>query len=267
MKKNIIAAGAVLALLFTASASHALRWGAEFSGVAGKMDGKDLSNDMAYQTANPGGGEIFGGNLKQDKSAGLARLFVEGRAKWSLGLAAGFGTMPGMTYTTWSGSYNAFMDKGVFEGKASYIPVDLYLKYRPRDSKFSLSAGAGADYIAASAKVKDDLDGAGNPQAGSHEGTFTQKKLVSHVQGGAEFFVFKWLSLNVGAKYLFGALFDDLTGNMTEGGVASGKHRLIMAGEKLEASPVAAPLASGERPFRYDFSGLRVSAGLRVYFN
>lgn len=264
---NVITAGAVLVLLLTATVSHALRWGAEFSGVAGKLDGRDLSKDMAYQTANPGGGENFGGDLKQDKSASLVRLFLEGRAKWSLGLAAGFGIMPKMTYTTWSGNYTAFMDQGVFDGKASYIPVDLYLKYKPQDSKFSLSGGAGADYITASAKVRDALDGYGNPTGASHEGTFTQKKLVPHVQGGAEFFVFKWLSLNVGAKYLFSALFDDLTGNMTVGGSSSGKHRLIMVGEKLEASPAAVPLVSGERPFRYDFSGLRVSAGLRVYFN
>lgn len=263
--RNIIYLAA--ALLFTVSAAHAMRWGAEFTGVSRRTEATDLAKDLQYRTSNGTGGELDDTN----RLGGSAAFFIEGRSKWSLGAAAGFGNMPGTAYTTWSPSYLNFMDQGVLETRTRYIPVDLYIKYKPENSKFSLFGGAGADYIMASAEVNDNLDGSGNPQANNHKGRFTQKKVAPHVRAGAEWFMFKWLSLNVSAKYLFSAVFDKLTGELTGPGVSAGKQILTMsqtaAGEKLGFSPASAPLAPGARPLKYDFSGLRLNAALRFYFN
>lgn len=266
MKHRIVLCAAA-ALLLAAPAAHAMRLGIDLSGTNWKMDGKDLGRDMAYRAANsPGSAE-----LKQDKSGMEALLFVEGSSPFRLGLAAGYGRMPKVTYTTMSGGYSAFMDQGVLENETTYLPVDLYLKYKKQDSRFSLSAGAGADFITARTKVSDNLDGSGNPQANNHRGTFKQSKMVPHAQAGAEWFIFKWLSLNVRAKYLFGGVLDELKGNVNGPGAPAGDSRLIMvqggSGEYLDYQGAGQGLASGQRPFKYDFSGLRATIGLRVYFH
>ena len=105
---------------------------------------------------------------------------------------------------------------------------------------------------------------------GETKAVFTQKKVLPHVQAGCELFLAKWISLNIGAKYLFSAVLDNLTGKVTDGGVDQGKNRLIM----MDAAPygeefgyTSGPLASGERPFKYDLSGLRANIGLHIYFN
>ncbi|MDP2866197.1 MAG: hypothetical protein Q8O90_08135 [Elusimicrobiota bacterium] len=254
------------ALLLAVSVSHAMRWGAEFTGTNWKMDTTDLGKDLDYRKLNGTTGELG----KKSVIAKSAAIFMEGGSKWRLGFSAGFGSMSNHVYTTVNPSYTNFMDRGVLENEVSYIPVSLYLKYKPENSRFSLSGGGGADYITASTKIQDDLDGSGNPQANTHKGTFTQKKIVPHVQAGAEWFMFKWLSLNVSAKYLFSAVFDDLTGNLSGSGVSAGKQKLIMSqaagGERISFSPASAALASGDRPFRYDFSGARINAALRIYF-
>ncbi len=249
-------------LLFAASASHAMHWGLDLTGTSWKMDNADLGKDLDYRKLNGTTADLS----KESVMAKSAGIFMEGGSKWRLGFSAGFGSTPNQLYTTVNPSYSNFMDRGVLENKVSYIPVSLYLKYKPENSRFSLFGGGGADYITASTKVKDDLDGTGTPQANAHKGTFTQKKMVPHVQAGAEWFMFKWLSLGVSAKYLFSAVFDDLTGNLSGSGVPAGKQRLIMSGDRIDYSPVSAALTAGERPLKYDFSGLRVNAALRVYF-
>jgi len=265
--KNRTVFCAAMVLLFTASAARAMRLGTEFSGTSWKMDGKDLARDMDYRVAN----SLGSAELKRDKSGMEALLFVEGSSAFRLGLAAGYGRMPKVTYTTMSGAYSGFMDQGVLENAASYVPVDLYLKYKKEGGKFSLSVGAGADFITARTKVSDNLDSSGSPQANNHRGTFEQKKTVPHAQAGAEWFIFKWLSLNVRAKYLFGGVLDELKGNVTGPGAPAGDSRLLMvqggSGEYLDYQGAGQALTSGQRPFKYDFSGLRATVGLRVYFH
>jgi hypothetical protein len=250
------------ALLLSASAVHAARLGAEFTSTNWKMDAADLGKDLAYRKLNGTTGDLG----EESVMAKSAAVFIEGGSKWRLGFSAGFGSMSNQVYTTVNPTYTNFMDRGVLENKVSYIPVSLYLKYKPENSRFSLSGGGGADYITASTKIKDDLDGSGAPQANAHKGTFTQKKMVPNVQAGAEWFMFKWLSLNLSAKYLFSAVFDDLTGSLSGSGVSSGKQRLIMSGDQIGYSPVSSALAAGQRPLKYDYSGLRLNAALRIYF-
>lgn len=265
--KNITVLCAAAVLLFAAQSARAMRLGAEFSGTSWKMDGKDLGKDLAYRPAN----SLGSADLKQDSSGMEAQLFIEGSSAFRLGLAAGYGRMPKVAYTTMSGAYSGFMDQGVLENEASYVPVDLYLKYKKEGGKFSLSAGAGGDFLTARTKVNDNLDGSGNPQANNHKGTFEQKKFVPHAQAGAEFFLFKWLSLSVRAKYLFSAVLDDLKGNVKGTGAPAGDSRLIMvrsgSGEYLDYQGAGQALTAQQRPFRYDFSGLRATVGLRVYFH
>ena len=264
--KNRTVFCAAMVLLLAASAAHAMRLGMEFSGTSWKMDGKDLARDMAYRVAN----SLGSAELKQEKSGVQAQIFLEGSSAFRLGLAAGYGRMPKVAYTTMSGGYSSFMDQGVLENVASYVPVDLYLKYKKEGGKFSLSAGAGADFITALTRISDNLDGSGNPQANHHSGTFTQKKAVPHAQAGAEWFIFKWLALNVRAKYLFDGVLDELRGDVNGPGAPAGDSRLIMvrggSGEYLDYQGAGQALSSGQRPFRYDFSGLRATVGLRVYF-
>lgn len=250
-------------LLLAASVSHAMRWGLDLTGTSWKMDNADLGKDLDYRKLNGTTADLS----KESVIAKSAAVFMEGGSKWRLGFSAGFGSTSNQVYATVNPSFgNIFMNQGVLENKVSYIPVSLYLKYKPENSRFSLFGGGGADYITANTKVKDALDGYGNPQAGSHKGTFTQKKVVPQVQAGAEWFMFKWLSLGVSAKYLFSAVFDDLTGNLTGSGVSSGKQRLIMSGDQIGYSPVSSALTAGQRPLKYDFTGLRVNAALRIYF-
>jgi len=246
-----------------------MRWGLDLTGASNwKIDAADLSKDLAYRTSPGTGGKLENGSSISPS----ADFFMEGSSNLRLGAAVGYGvTQHNLIYDTWSPSYVNFMDQGMLENKTSYGLLDIYLKYVPGGGKVGLFAGAGADYMMARTSISDNIDGSGHPQASNHKGTFSQNKVVPHLQAGAEFFLFKWLSLNIGAKYIFSAVLDDLTGNLTGPGVSPGKQLLIMtqtgSGEKIGYSPASAALPSGSRPFKYDLSGLRINAALRVYFH
>ena len=258
-----IAVCAVMVLL-AAPAVSAARWGTEFVGSSWKMDGKEFIKTMntykAIATDYPGLGMT--GEVAQGKLGGAAVFFVEGNSRFRLGLAAGYGVMPTVSgRLDLTGGWNGHLD---IENKITYVPLDLYFKFTSKGGKFSLSGGGGADYVMAGTDYKDVYSG------GVDKGTFTQKKVMPHVQAGCELFLAKWLSLNVGAKYLFSAVLDNLNGKVMEGGVDKGKNRLIMTKDPTYGDYfgyTAAALASDERPFKYDLSGLRANLGLRIYFN
>lgn len=263
--KNITAVCAVLALFLAPSVSNA-RWGTEFTGSSWTMDGKEFMTSLktykAYSAANPGFGMT--GEVTEGKLGGAASFFMEGNSRTRLGLAAGFGSMPAVSAKlnltgSWSGNIN-------IENKITYIPLDLYLKHVSEKGKFSLFGGGGADYIMAKTEYK------ANDTGGAAKGTFTQKKVMPHVQAGCELFLAKWISFNISAKYLFGAVLDKMTGKVTEAGVDKGENILIMTkdpvyGEYFGYKKTSIALASDERAFKYDLSGLRANVGLRIYFN
>lgn len=258
--KNKIILYSAFALLFAPAVSNA-RWGTDFTGQMWTMDGKELNTTMhSYQAS----GANITGKVSEDKFGGAARLFVEGNSRFRLGAAVGFGVMPaviGESRETYSGGATY---RGI-ENRTTYIPADLYLKYTSEGGKFSLFGGGGADYVMASSEYKLSYNG------GGEAGTFTQKKIMPHVQAGCELFLAKWLSVNVGAKFLFSAILDNLTGSMTGSGVAPGKYRMTMKrwsnGEEPDFTLTTTPFAANERAYKYDYSGLRANIGLRMYFN
>ncbi len=267
--KNIAAVCAIMALLFAPSVSNA-RWGTDFTGESWKMDGKEFLTSMhsgeAY-AADPSNSTSMTGKVTQDKIGGAASFFVEGNSRFRVGISAGYGTMPEVSgkFRAWGSTWSDNMN---LNNKITYIPVNLYLKYTSKNGKFSLFGGGGGDYVMASTDYNDAL---GSP-AYVEKATFTQKKMIPHIQAGYELFLAKWISLNLGAKYLFSAVLDNMTGKLTGGGVpAPGKSRMIMSnglyGEEFGVRNTSQPLASGERPFKYDLSGLRVNVGFRIYFN
>ena len=267
-----IAVCAVMALLFAPAVSQA-RWGTEFTGQSWKMDGREyittLHTAEAY-AANPSNGTSMTGKVTEGKIGGAASLFVEGNSRFRLGLSAGYGVMPLVSSKISSQVSSLYVSEDL-KSQPNYIPVDLYLKYNSKGGKFSIFGGGGGDYIMADTTYKYWANN--GPSTYFEEATFTQKKVVPHVQAGCELFLAKWISLNVSAKYLFNAVFDNLTGKLKAGGVTSAnKYKLVMVdnstyGEEFAFASTSQPLTSGERPFKYDFSGLRANVGLRIYFH
>lgn len=260
--KNITAACAVLALFLAPSVSNA-RWGTEFTGSSWKMDGKEFLTSLnSVHDAAAAFPTAMTGKVTQGRVGGAASFFMEGNSRTRLGFALGYGSMPRATLRV---DVPAVPFNINLESEIAYIPVDLYLKHVSEKGKFTLYGGGGADYVMASTEYKG-YDG------NDIKATLTQKKVVPHVQAGFELFLSKAISFNFGAKYLFSAVLDNLKGKATYGGVDQGKARLIMDSNKMSpygdfVSLTTDPLASYERPFKYDLSGLRANVGLRIYFN
>lgn len=254
-----IAILAVISFLAAPLASDA-RWGTEFTGSYWKMDGREFAKTRKTYMALATTGQSLAGRIYEGTLGGAASFFVEGNSRFRLGIATGYGAMPTVSTTiNWSGTFTANAD---YENKIIYVPLDLYLKFTSERGKFNLFGGGGADYVIARTDFKAD-------SGGIIKGSFTQKKMIPHVQAGCELFLAKWFSINIGAKYLFSAVLDNLNGEVTENGVDKGKNRLIMtkhpSGEYFDYT--SAPLTSSERPLKYDLSGLRANVGLRIYFN
>ena len=271
---------ALTVFIAAAAQSHAMNWGAEFTGLSWKMDGKDFDRDaLSNKTWATGGVISMSDEITQNKIGGSASFFLEGESPLRLGLAAGYGVMPSVSYALdtidiyiyssylYSEHYNTR-----WNNKTAYVPLDLYVKYKGRNGGLSFFAGGGADYVMA--RTDYDYNESGDftnpPYHFTKKGEFAQNKFIPHAQAGLEWFIAKWLSLNVGAKYLFNATLDDLTGNVTYIDGSIKKCRMIMVsspyGEHIDARSTSAALQAGERLFKYDFSGLRSSLALRVYF-
>ncbi len=199
--------------------SHAITWGTEFTGSSWKMDGEDFVTS-AKSWANYMNTYENGASAKvtQYKLGGQAIIFAEGESRLRFGVSMGYGVMPTVSYDYTSPpdwTYN-------FENKTTYIPFDLYLKYKHDNSKLSFFAGGGADYIMANTKLNTE-----GTDGDKEHGTFTQKKFVPHIQTGGEWFILKRLSLNMGVKYIFSAVLDNLKGSITDS-VGTQKGKLIM---------------------------------------
>lgn len=288
--KNKTAAYAAIVFLFAVSAAQALHFGVDVAGGMWGQDQKDLAKSKDWMNE----AEYFNNsndylNTRVKVTNGdmgvAAVFFMEGEAPFRLGLSAGYGMMPGASlsggYTEYfyTDSSNWYRDAGDIdlESNPAYIPVDLYVKYKPANGRFSLFGGAGANYIMASADYKENYSynavWSGSPSSGSgrETGTFEQNKIVPHVQAGTEVFLTSWLSLSAGIKAVFGGVLDNLTGSVTEDGVPQGKCRLLMKRESgnfemIDWEKTSQALTSSQRPFKYDFSGLRANAALRIYF-
>lgn len=243
------------------------QWGIEFTGQSWTMDGKEFLNDMnTWDAITTDFGLGMTGKVTSGRLGGAASLFVEGNSLFCMGAAVGYGVMPAVSsklrLTSSSSYFNADLNN-----KMTYIPVDVYLKYTSKGGKFSLFGGGGAYYVMASTNYKQEEPGY------LVKATFTQKKVMPHVQAGFELFLTEGISFNLNVKYLFNAVLDNLTGNLTVNGAAWGKYRMIMDGNSFSPygdvvgfSKTSNPLVSGERPFKYDLSGPRTSVGLRAYF-
>ncbi|MDO8803810.1 MAG: hypothetical protein Q7R35_05230 [Elusimicrobiota bacterium] len=257
------------------------RWGAEFAGSLWEMDGKDLAKAAP---ADRRSGETV--KIAQYRYGGSAVFFIEGRSQFRFGLSAGYGAMPSVSYNSsrkyanYSSPYYSYSYwRTKLSNETRYVPLDVYLKYESQGGGFIFSAGGGADYLMArttydyySSNTSDNP--AFTPSQYSKKGEFTRNKVVPHAQAGFELFLSEGLSINVGAKYLFSAALDNLTGKFnTDGVVDPTKYRMVVGeatppdGEYyIGFHPETKPLCPNERPFKYDYSGLRANIAIRFYF-
>ena len=265
--KDKIAICVMMAVFSVPTVTHAMRWGTDFVGSQWTMDGKDFRESLNNLQVTA---DIYGyaltKKLTQGNLGGTASLFVEGNSRLCLGTALGYGVMPSVSVKYGiTNSLGTHIDFALVN-KTVYIPLDLYLKYTTRSGKFSLSGGGGADYVMARTDFSDVFsDGAWI------KASFTQKKVVPHVQAGCELFLAKWISLSLGVKYLFSAVLDNLRGNVVINGGSKKKSILIMhvtppVGQFIGYRETSKPPAAGDRPLKYDLSGVRANFGLRVYF-
>ena len=239
-----------------------MSWGTELNGALWTMDGKEFSKNSSYfksaTAVSPGATES--GKVTQGKLSGAVSVFVEGTARLCLGASIGYGAMPAVSskirYLNATFYFNQDLDN-----KITYIPMDVYLKHTSISGKLALFGGGGVNYVMASTDFKREAS-----PGDQWKGTFTQNKIIPHLQAGGELFLSKRISLSFGVKYLFSGVLDKLTGK-----VEGDKSRMIMIsnpsyGEAFSYKSTSSPLASDERPFKYDLSGLRVNFGLRTYF-
>ncbi|HNT97854.1 MAG TPA: hypothetical protein PKK31_06285 [Elusimicrobiales bacterium] len=260
MAKAAFCAALLIMLTISPRNGFALNWGIEVSGAAWEMDAEDFKTsgdslmDYARTVGNPSSYQITQGTL-----GGQASVFLEGKSALRFGASLGYGVMPDVSYREHWDDYPYNDSIGNWRNSTSYIPLDAYVKYRAEKSKIGFFAGAGADYIMASTKW-NDFDFISGDRV---NGTFKQKKLVPHVQGGGELFFSDAVSVSLGVRYLFSAVLDNLRGNVTANGADMGEFQLMMDddghGYWIDFL--------GSKPFKYDYSGLRATAALRVYFN
>lgn len=263
---------AALALLFTASLSHA-RWGLDFTASSWEMDAKDLETTKAtyikaVAAANTGLTGISG-SIEQKKLSGAASFFIEGNSRVRLGFSAGYGMTPPVSATIHKVQTGAYNDTSV-EAKTSYIPVDLYLKFGSKGGGSSFSLGGGAALVEATNDYKFRNDTGTTRE----EATLTQKKIIPNAHAGFEFFLAKWLSFGLNANYVFNGVLDKMEGDLKTNGVSQGKKRMAMVndgpggvnGVKLALKSDGFSYTGNQRPYQYDYSGLRVNAAMRWYF-
>ena len=271
--KNKIALCAMIALSSAPQLSHAMYWGTEFTGSLWEMDGKEFRRDAttSRNLTMPPTSLIESDKLTQDKLGGFAVIFMEGKSTLRLGITVGYGTMPSVSYKRYINTSGGH-DINIFRwnNETTYVPFDLYVKYKVPNSRFSFFAGGGVDYVMARTGYNYNYNNAdpipSNFISFTSKAEFAQNKFIPQVKAGGEWFITKWLSLNVGTKYLFNGTLDNLTGNVTEDGVSKGKNRMIMNNGFIYYKKTSEALATNERPFKYDLSGLRVDVGFRVYF-
>ena len=209
MKNKILVCAVIM--LVAVSVSHAMNWGTEVSGSLWTMDGTEFKKDMVREkTSNMFSGATL--SLKQNKLGGAFSIFTESEKELSFGAAFGFGLMPQVSYKI-SGIIGITDFNLKFTNETSHIPVNIYLKYKPKDAGYSIFGGIGADYVMAKTDLSETISHSAERVSGS--GSFTQKKVVPYVKAGGEYFITKWLSLNAGVEYLFSGNMDNLTGNYT----------------------------------------------------
>lgn len=260
--KNRIIICAAAALLLAPAVSHA-RWGLEGGAILGSVDDEDLVRNLRYtRIAAPAAGyNMAGDEVTKNGADGSASLFVEGNAPFRLGFAVGYGRLPEISSRIHLRSGSAFYDME-FDSEFQMLQADLYMKYASKGGRFSVYGGGGVSHteISSGYGTRSNSGGVG--------ATFRQTKLVPQAKAGMEVFLTKWLSLNVGVRMLFGAVFDDLKGDVMEYGTNKPDQRLIMKrtadGEYIDYTSNA--LSANERPFKYDLGGVHGSAGLRIYF-
>ncbi len=201
--------------------------------------------------------------MERREVGGSAGFFVEGNSRFRLGFGLGFGAMPEVYAGLHQVFANATYKNTSVRAKTMCIPADLSLKLTSKGGGFSFFGGGGADYIMVSNNYQ--VINTNTPQVDRF--TLTQNKIVPHARAGFEFFLAKWLSINVGAKVMFGAVLDNMTGDLKRDGVSLGKKRMVMQdttdGMKLN---LRGSLGATDLKYKYDYSGLRANLGLRIYF-
>jgi len=268
--KNKITAYAAMLLLLAPAVSQA-RWGTDFTASSWEMDAKDLETTKATYIKWAGTNIANGidGDIVQDKMGGSASFFVEGNSRVRLGLSAGYGAMPEVSAKVHKRVGTAYTHTEL-RTKTMYIPVDLYLKFGSKGGGSSFFAGGGGDFVTVNTKY--ELTGS----AGTipEEATFTQKKVLPHAQAGFEFFLAKWLSFGVNAKYVFSGVLDNMTGDLKRNRISQGTKQMAMVndganginGVKFGYKNTGYTYTGKQRPFEYDYSGLRLNLAMRWYF-
>lgn len=246
MMKILLCCAALLAAVPAESAN----WGLDAGGHFWEMDSGEMEK---YADALKASGNNYSYTLETGAASLFPSLFVEGTGALRLGAAFGYGLMPEASIVSEfsSGGNDYVRDLRV---RTNHMALDVYLKLASKDGRGGIFAGGGADLIRAEAMMTTDMNGASHT-----EKTFVQRKLVPHLRAGAELAPLSWLSLYAGAKYVVGGALDDLKSG-------SGKLIMTQSGSGEAFAETNAALTAGQRPLEIDYSGLRLMAGVRIYF-
>jgi hypothetical protein len=240
-------------------------------GVRGGWSAWKLDDFAISQQSFQNGGQIMGivVTSQQLKGSffGALDLFFEfdlGNSH-KLGLGTGVQYFPGGTYENgWTVSYASYITK--LDLSTFVIPLELYYKL-PVTQSFYLKFGAGVDYYNATI----DYDFTYTLSSGTYfvRGKLKDSYLGGHAYMGAEYSLNSYLALTVDAGYAFARL-ADFVGTLTNSGGIAADMFLTMEqtslGEILGHYPVAMPLYTSFRLAEIDFSGLKISAGFKLFF-
>ncbi|MDD2774210.1 MAG: hypothetical protein PHP45_11015 [Elusimicrobiales bacterium] len=266
MKKTLL-----LLLLACPSFASGLQYGAEFSANSRKPKTADFDRDTDFM--QNGASQFYYPNyyradVTPNNFNPETRVFAEGKSPLKLGVSAGVSYISPVTFNSLGVTAGNASWTRAYSLSAFMFPAELYLKYRPRGERVSLSLGGGADYVMAKTSV--NITG----PAGTASGDFTSSGLMTHLSAGMEVFIFRHVSIGADFKYLFNGVLENFKGamsdprNVHEGSGDSTLMMLPEAGghEMLVPRLDTDPALAGARPMRADFGGFYGRVALRIYF-
>jgi len=230
-------AAAVLA--FAAQGAFAY-FGAGVTAGSVQTDKSDLDNEMSYfSSVSPS----YSGSIEDNNSVFGAEAFYETSGINRFGVSLGYkGIAANKLNQTIIGQV------ADIKANAKSVPINLYWKYQPEDSKFAFRLGGGADIMTAKTTIND---------VGT-ETEYTQTKLVPHIDAGAEWYFLKNVSLGLNIGCLIGGKFDELE---------NGSNKIYTTPQSTGRMIVVdTSMPDGGSKYVQDYSGVRADIALRVYF-
>lgn len=255
----------ILAVLSLAATSVHAKFGVGLSINHWEMAGDDLDATASDMRGQGPFVAPFQVDVDKENISGELEVFYDGMISEALGwgVRAGYWISPKAEGKDSYSILNPYDSGDSAENSATSIPVSVYLRKPFSDGKVSVTGGAGMEFIKAETKFQF------HDPADSLNGTFKDNKVAPFIHIGGEYHVHPQFSIGLNLKYLFSAEMDDFKGTPTSTYLNPGEAKLVMIndspfGEFLDATDN--PSASGQRPYKVDFGGLRIGIAARFYF-